>query len=185
MPDYAPNYTPRVKLRYSCQGRNHVLVVRAPRDTTTVEALAIVEQLGAALTTFGDDHLYVDFATTGWEYAAQDTTIFLPLVTAVTVTGAKSAVGRPINQIAMQMTMPYRTDSGGHGFLCLYGTDFNVYGSTEQDFRVLSNEDLAVETLHDSVQLIALVGGDNANPVFKPYVNIGFNARWKRRVRNG
>ena len=178
MADYAPNYTPRLKMRYSCQSRNHIAVVRLPRDTSEVEADAVSGQLTDALNTFGLTRLYTDWTVIGWEYCHQDSSVFLPRPTPDLIAGGASVTGRPVNQIAMQATFPYRTDAGGHGFFCLYGTNFNVYGGVEQDFRVTSAEQADVSEL-------ALVGGDNANPVFRPYCNIGFNARWKRRVRNG
>jgi len=185
MPDYAPNFTSRLHWLYACQGKNHVATFRFQITDTIATAAAHVEELITALTPFIEARGYSDLTTRGWEWAEADSTIFLPVTTAATLSGTQSTTGRPINQVAMQVTLPYRTIAGGHGFFNFYGTNYNVYGSPEQDFRVLATEDSAVDDLVTNMSPIGFRGGDNQEIVIKPYINIGFNARWKRKVRNG
>lgn len=185
MPDFAPTYTARLHWLYACQGRNHLATFRLVRGSLVTDALSMAEAVAAAFAGDFAALLYTDFTTRGWEWAPEDSGIFLPLVVESTVTGSASTTGRPINQVAMQATIPYRTTAGGHGFFSIYGTTYNVYGSPEQDFRVTRAEDASLAALIDALTLIPFVGGDDNPIVIKPYANIGFNARWKRRVRNG
>lgn len=185
MPDYAPQYTPRVRMSYTCQGRTHRSVVRLPRGSLLAAGVSTANDLYSALGDFGIEHLYADWEVTGWAFCPEDTTVFIPFSGPTGVLGAVSTTGRPINQIAMQMTVPYRTAGGGHGFYSLYGTDFNVYGGAEQDFRVTAAEDAAVAAFRGQLATFGLYGNDNFAAIWAPYANIGFNARWKRRVRNG
>lgn len=185
MPDYAPTYTPRLHWLYSCQGKNHLATFRFQVTNTFAEAAGFVEEVATALQPFYSAVGYADLATRGWEWAENNSTVFLPISTAVEVHGEVSTTGRPINQVAMQATLPYRTAAGGKGFLNFYGTNFNVYGSDEQDFRIFASEAAVVSDLIDALAPIGFVGGDNEVVSFKPYINIGLNARWKRKVRNG
>lgn len=185
MPDYAPNFTSRLHWLYACQGKNHVATFRFQITDTIATAVAHAEELVTALTAFIAAHGYTDLTTRGWEWCEADSTVFLPIGSVPGPVGEVSTTGRPINQVAMQCTLPYRTIAGGHGFFNFYGLNFNVYGSPEQDFRVLATEDSAVADLVANMSPIGFRGGDNQAIVVKPYVNIGFNARWKRKVRNG
>lgn len=185
MPDYAPQFTPRIHLLYTCQSKNHLATFRIARGSDEAIAVTEAEAIAAALNTFGAEHFYTDWEVRGWEWADADSTVFLPITVTTEIAGGVSTTGRPVNQVAMEMTVPYRTLAGGHGFLCLYGTNFNVYGAPEQDFRVTGTEDATVGELIGQLSLLTLVGGDNEEIRLKPYANIGFNARWKRRVRNG
>jgi hypothetical protein len=185
MPDYAPHFTPRLHWLYTVQGKNHVATFRFQREFDPADAPGLASEVADCLNPFYTVRGYLDLATRGWEFAATDSTVFLPVVTAATVEGGASITGRPINQVAMQLTLPYRTVAGGHGFINLYGTNYNVYGSPEQDFRVLGSEDEDLAAMINALSIIGLRGNDNEIVVLKPYGNIGFNARWKRKVRNG
>jgi hypothetical protein len=185
MPDYAPTFTSRLHWLYACQGKNHVATFRFQITDTIELANAHATELVTAMTAFAEEHFYTDLETRGWEWAEADSTVFIPIPSPEPPVGGVSTTGRPPNQIAMQCTLPYRTIQGGHGFFNFYGTNFNVYGTPEQDFRVLASEDSAVADLITNFSPIGFRGGDNQEIIIKPYVNIGFNARWKRKVRNG
>lgn len=185
MPDYAPEFTSRLHWLYACQGKNHVATFRFQVTDTYSTAAAHAEEVTTAMTAFMEAHGYTDLTTRGWEWAEANSTVFIPVITTVAPVGGVSTTGRPINQVAMQTTMPYRTIAGGHGFFCFYGLNFNIYGSPEQDFRVLASEDSAVDDLYTNFVPIGFRGGDNQEIVVKPYVNIGINRRWLRKVRNG
>lgn len=185
MPDYAPEFTSRLHWLYACQGKNHVATFRFQITDTYALAAAHAEEVANAIQPFYTAHGYTDLTTRGWEWAEANSTVFIPVTTTTIVTGGASTTGRPINQVAMQVTLPYRTIAGGHGFFNFYGTNFNVYGGAEQDFRVNTSEDSAVDDLYTNMSPIGFRGGDNQAIILKPYVNIGLNKRWTRKVRNG
>jgi len=99
MTTYAPNFTPRLKLRYLAGGIEHTIQVRAPRGT----AFAAVEALGPDVRDCFlaiKATIYADFAWISGEVALTDSDIFLPctvplgLVDNVAVVATSSAVQR-------------------------------------------------------------------------------------------
>lgn len=186
MPNFAPNYTPRVRVTYRVQGALHRLVARIARGSDISAAETAIADLDTAISQL-NDRLYVDWEFVGADFCDQDSNLFDPLAVSFSLTVGTIATGtRPGTQKALELTCPYRTSNNGHGFVALYGTGFSpgTEGSTG-DFRVTAGEDADVLNFIEALQSAPWVGGNNNSARFKNYVNIHFNRRWERRVRNG
>lgn len=186
MGDYAPNYTARLKFVYSVQGKRHTLVTRWRTSDTIAQATARATVLYDALSNLGTK-IYADWQLLSVSWCERNANIFLPVEFSPTdPLGSASTTSRPNNQAAVEVTFPYATSAGGHGYIALFGTSFSVYGTAEQDYRIYSTEDASVANTVTNLNLCPLAGNDAA-PVagFQPYANISLNRRWVRKLRNG
>lgn len=186
MADYAPNYTGRVRIVYQVQSKTHRLGFRIARGSTSSDAVAQADLMAAAVAELNAD-IYTDWTYIGAEYAEEDQPFFIPITSDWSgVVGTLSVASRAESAAAMQVTCPYITSGGHKSFVTLYGTGYIPTNSQPgSDFRILNAERAAVAAFTAALGSLDTVGGDNLNLGFKPYVNIHYNRRWERRVRNG
>lgn len=187
MADYAPNYTPRYRVRYTANSRSHSLLFRLFRgqDATAVPALAgkVATWLGTMTTI-----RYTDWTVLGAEFAAQDSDVFLPAAAPSPAAGTVTIAGLPKYAGIVHISFPARSDIGGRGVLYLYGVSFGAAGilTEYEDFRLTGVESTeigsAVSALNAAPELAC---NDGAAANWYNYVNVKYNDHWLKRLRKG
>jgi len=186
MADFAPNFTARLRLRYSTLSKTHSLMWRAVNTVTDPSGL--ISKLGLFL---GDLEplLYDDWTILGTDFALADSDVFLPVANPTAPTGAFSSAAAPRAAAAIPISFVSRSTAGGKGRFFLYGTGLaqTLFDATEGDYRISSAEDAnisaAIVRLNETSP--ALVCNDNHTAIWYEYVNIKPNDNWVRKQRRG
>lgn len=186
MADHAPNYTPRLKLRYQSKGAIHTLVWRDARseDDPTALTAKMVLFLNAIA-----EYRLDDWTAIGLEWAEVDSDIFLPLAIPSIDPGETDDSTYQVSVQALHLSFPGRTALGKRAIFYLYGVGLTPFATTSlwQDFRINNAESAVISAatavLNETGHPIR--GNDGATVTFKPYANGKFNDHWVRRRRNG
>jgi len=187
MPDFAPDYTARYRVRYTDGTANHTQTWRYPGAGDGPElgavSLAVLNYYTAM-----SPKLWDDFALLAVSYALKDSSIFLPLAVG-TVVGTVAPAGlRKKMHKANALSFIGRTNGGHRVVFYQYGfVQYVGESSVTEDFRIFASEDGDIDNA--IAALIAagadLVGNDGQAVNWYPYVNVGENDYWKGKVRNG
>lgn len=185
MPDFAPNFTFRYRVKYSVGGHTHRMQVRGVPATTTAAlgsfATAIEDFLNALTA-----NRYSDFVVLGADYALADSDVFLPCVAPAPDAGTYTIAGRSASSNALALSFPGRSDVGLRAILFLYGTALLPGVISEvSDFRITSAEDA---TIAAAIAVLAgsppvLVANDGVHVNWYPYCNVKYNDYWVRKTR--
>jgi hypothetical protein len=186
MADYAPNFTPRYRVRYISQSKSHNMTFRVARGTTDPTGIAgKVESFLAAI----QGHLYTDWTVISATFALEDSDIFLPAPAPASPTGAASLVGVRVSASAVHISFPGRSTSGGRAIVYVYGSNYapNTVDAEDDDFRRTGAEEAAIAGGVTALNELspALVANDNGSATFYDYVNTKFNDHWVRKLRQG
>lgn len=188
MPDYAPNFTARLKVRYNGNGANHSATWRYPGAGDGPE-------LGAILTAVQNFYnallpqIYDDFQFIGNSYALRGSNIFLPTdpIAFLVAPGSDSTLRLP-KEKATVISFVGRTNAGLRAITYLYGTAFGADATAvSEDFRIYVGE---LGTISDAVNALIAAGadivGNDGNPInWSGYANWKFDDYWMRKVRTG
>lgn len=186
MADFAPNYTARFRIKYSTQGRNHSLTWRiASGSAGPADVTAKMGDFLAAIEGF----LYTDWTIISADYAPANSDIFLPTALPANPTGASNVAIEPQSSDAMAVSWVGRTTLGGRARFFIYGMDTAglLATATGDDWRVTAVEspDIAAGVTVLDNESPSLVGNDDAAVNWYPYVNLKYNDRWVRKMRQG
>lgn len=189
MPDFAPNYTARVKMRYAVAGATHTMQVRAPASSAPGDLPDFVDKVIAFLNSL-QAKMWSDFTILGWTYALADSDIFLPTGpdTGVFGVGDVSTTGRLQAAKALATSFVGRSSAGLRASLFLYGLTWNVISfATVSDFRIFNSEDSDVSAATGILNETAppFVANDNNEASWYNYANLKYNDYWTRRLRQG
>jgi len=186
MPDFAPNYTARYRIRYTSLGKSHSMTWRVASSVT--DPAGIAAKVGLFLADL-EPILWNDWTLTGADFALADSDVFLPAVLPDAPTGAVSTSGSVSNDAAISLSFVGRSTAGLKARMFIYGTDGAAFlrVADGQDFRLTSAEEPAIS---DAIVRLnetspAIVANDDAVATFYEYVNIKYNDRWLRRFRRG
>lgn len=186
MPNYAPNYTPRLRVRYSSRTKTHAVTWRAARGETDPSSL--VEKMELYLNALTSLR-WTDFTVLGADWAETDADIFLPVTPPAPDAGTLSTAGSTVATAAGAISHPGRSANGLRAIFYLYGTGIvqDATSGNESDFRVLGSEVAAVSTAIGVLNETGypLRGNDGATVTFYPYVNTKYNDHWVRKLRRG
>lgn len=187
MPDYAPNYTHRIRVRYTACGAVHTQTwrVTAPAGITErTNAFNSIQAFYDALTALLSD----DCAVLSVSEALVDSDVFLPSAFSLTLVGTYDASVNGRSKKASATSFVGRSIAGLRAVIYQYGI-VHSFASSEvpsDDFRITRDEVTeygdAIDALNAST---ALVGNDGFSAVWYPYVNAKYNDYWLRRVRQG
>jgi len=185
MPDYAPNYTARLRVAYTAVGKNHHMTWRLAPDTGPADLAVAADKVVAffdALST----QVWGDTVITGWSYQLADGAFFLPYGGPAWADGGVSASGRSPSQAALALGFIGRSIGGLRGGFFLYGVAINpVTLATASDFRLHSSEAAYIST---AVAVLAdtpppLVANDGNDMIWYEYANVKYNDYWVRKSR--
>ena len=172
MAPLSPDNTPRFRFHYTVIGKQHTLEVRSGSSPATIggQVYYILNTLGAKL--FASVLDFVDFAASG-------SNVFNPVTTGVegntwgTGAGTVDAIPRFFNFIG-------RTSGGRRVRMAVFGAI-----DTGTDYRYLAGENSTVDNARAALVGYgsSFQGIDGLTPIWKSYVNVGYNAYWQRNVR--
>lgn len=188
MPDFAPNYTHRIRVSYRAAGANHSQLWRVlpPADVTTrALAFGTIQSFYDSLSSVLAD----DAAVLSVTEAFVDSDIFLPAGFALTMTGSLSMATFGPSKKASATSWVGRSVAGLRAIVFMYGLIHNMSDSElpGNDFRVTAAESAYVA---DSVGVLnggsTGLAANDGNPVsWYSYVNVKYNDYWVRKVRQG
>lgn len=186
MPDYAPNFTARLRVRYRAAFANHTQTWRYPGVGDGAElgsAQVSIETFYTAISTF----MFSDWSVLGVSYALRGSDIFLPTA-GFAVTGAIDIAGKPARIKATACSFVGRTQQGLRAIIYQYGINKGIGDDADSDdFRVNPGEDT---TTDGAVAALVAAGtnlcGNDGNAInWYPYMNVKYNDYWERKVRQG
>lgn len=186
MADYAPNYTARLRVKYSCQSRVHTCTWRMPPGTVLLDIADFATKFDTFITALAD-RLYSDWAVLSWAYSLADSDIFLPYGgAALLAPGTVSVAGRPASAAAGALSFVGRSIAGHRASFFLYGIGTDAVTDPDNlNFRINANEDTDISTalavLNDTPP--PLVANDGNDVVWYEYVNWKYNDYWVRKTR--
>lgn len=189
MPDYAPNYSPRLVVRYKHAGAVHRLTCRTGRGVSTTPA-AVVTKLKSVLTAM-QAQMFLDWAALDGSWYPQDSFISSPVdVSGLnTITPANNTSSLQAGHKAMQARWEGRGNFGGRTAFVMFGIAFPEFYSTaaNRDFRIYGSEQSWVSDVVTALNELspAFVPPGDASVVWRDYVNIKVNDYWMGKVRNG
>jgi len=186
MPDFAPNFTARYRIRYSSLGKTHTMTWRLLAGVTDPSAL--IAKIGLFLAEF-NSNLYADWHILSADFALADSDVFLPAAMPTNPTGAVAVDATKLSDAAIAISFVGRTIAGGRARMFLYGTAYGaaIRVTSGNDWKFLSSEDADVSAgivrLNETSP--AIVGNDNEVAVWYEYVNVKPNDKWVRKLRRG
>ena len=184
MVDFAPNWTARLRVTYEVQGLRHRCVMRALRPfATTASAMA-----GKFITFLNEitNLVWDDFNILGYDFAAQDSDVFLPATGFTGLIGSATTGLRTPGHAIVQTRFEATSAGGSRTALVLFGLAFTPGVSLgAENFRVttLENADVAAGVVALNEIAPGFAGADGSLAVWRPYVNIKHNDAWMDHVR--
>ena len=190
MADFAPHYTPRYRVLYRVGGKGHRFTWRLPRGTSSGVAITAAEMATDFLDLLGPVR-YTSWTVEGAEWANTDSNVFFPVVAPSPVAGSITEIGASVNKMITQ----YRFEGKGTNAATASKVNFPIFGlSFDQDDSIVSDyrisaaesDEISQATnllnIFTSLDLFAI---DNSPAIWRPYVNVKTNDRWRNRVRKG
>lgn len=186
MPDFAPNFTARYRIRYSSQSKSHSMMWRIAASETDPSAL--ITKIGLFLDDMATS-MWEDWTINSAEFAPADSDVFLPAALPTFGGGEVELSTAVASDAAVPISFVGRSVTGGRARMFLYGTNFpSVIRSTQGlDYRITSVEAAnvgdAIVRLNETSP--AIVANDNGDVVWYEYVNVKANDAWVRKLRRG
>lgn len=181
--DFAPNFTNRYRVRYSVNGSNHSLTVRAGTTAGPYDA-AVRTELTAMLDALSPLR-FSSWSVLDAEWSQAGSTFFIPAPPPPAIAGTSSASGqglRPVN-----INFQGATLLANRAAFFVYGVSVDpVIGgtSTETDYRLQRGDDANIDDALDVMAAwTAITGIDGEHVQWHNYANININSYWQRKVR--
>lgn len=194
MADFAPNFTARVRFKYRAVGRIHHLQVRVPtQGSSGVNIDAAITKMGAF---FGalSANLSDDFIILAVDFAAENSTVFLP-ASSLSVTGSAPLADLTTNRkraAAQHLSFVGRSTAGQRAIFFLYGyigklitddaddipDDFRYFGAEQADIQDATG-------VLNSSEGILLCANDGVSASWSRYANAKYNDFWVGKTRQG
>lgn len=147
MPDFAPNFTARVKLTYSVFGDIHKCGIRIVASAAQSAAVAAAKSLLNDIFVAVQPHMTATIQLLDLEYSAANSTFFAPVsLTGLTATGDINAGVLEGDEI-VQTTWSGRSIGGHKGKFVLFGLVWGIGHADVNDFVVTGTEKPAVATV--------------------------------------
>lgn len=182
MADYSPDFTARIKVRYTAGTATHTQTWRIPGPPENVDilsALAVIQAFYDALTPI----LWEDAAVLSTLVAAKDSSVFLPTSTALTMTGSTALATATGSVKSAAASFVGRTLEGLRVIVYQYG--IAMMPDEIDNFRFNPGEqaeiDAAIAELQDAGAV--LVGNDGNQAHWYSYANFKSNDYWVGQVR--
>jgi hypothetical protein len=186
--DYAPNYTPRLRVRYKAAGRIHTQTWRFVGTGATPDITAAIAAVNNYYSAISPSMLS-DWTLVGAAAAGRDSNIFVPVTGVVFGTGPTPFDPADRAVTALALSFVGRTVLGLRAVVYQYGTAFSDIGvaGVGNDFRIYAAEDSNIANAITALQGAGatLCGNDGDAISWYPYVNLKVNDYWLHRVRSG
>lgn len=179
MADYAPNFTPRYKVRYEGNGNRHTQLWRPPPGAVLADMVAFALFISAFYDTI-EPFMYDDTLVLDASFALENTDVFLPC-DAPTITGAIDATTRGEQEKSLAISYIGRSFAGQPWRIFQYGSSFYPgFGSASQNWRVAAaeNADVLALTAFLSAATGTFVASDGVDTATYSYINVKPNDYW-------
>ena len=185
--DYAPNYTPRVRVKYKSHEKTHTLTVRpASNDTGGFNtAVSLVDNILTLMKPAMDKKATI----LGADYAVEDSDVFLPLNYNFPQFAAQTPSAADPDRFNAAVYVSFQGISalGTRTQFFVYGINNIHSGHTMDNFRLEYGE---WEEVSDVIDLLLSSSGalraiDKQGIIWRTYANYGVNAYYQRMARRG
>jgi hypothetical protein len=186
MPDFAPNFTARLRVRYRAALAVHTQTWRYPGVGDGPELNSALTAVGNFYTALGSN-MFDDWVVLGCTFATRGSDVFLPTFGIVVAGGVSIPAGNPGIK-ACAMSAVGRTNAGLRAVVYQYGWGSSISMSSEgNDFRILPGEDTNWDNAYAAlVSAGSILCGNDGNAInWYPYANLKANDYWVRKVRQG
>lgn len=185
MANYAPNFTARLRVRYTTGVRAHSMLFRAA-SSTVLQSLDFVEGVQDFFAALAST-MYSGWQVTGAEVADVNSDIFLPSTRVPATPGGKTAIAQPLRATPNALGFVGRTTGGHRVSLWVYGTNFEPTSTGAGNYRLTTAEEPVVSGGIGALMGLFSLGwrGPDDLPVAAvyPYANLSVNAYLQRRAR--
>lgn len=184
MADYAPNFTPRYKVRYQGGGHTHTQLWRPPPGAVLADMVTFALMLGGFYDTLADV-LYDDTVVVDASFALENSDVFLPAAAPV-IGGALLFSTRLQQEEALAVSFIGRSTAGQPWRIFMFGTAYYPgIGSGAQNYRVTAAEGAAVADATAFLNGASgdFVASDGVATVTYPYINVKPNDYWVGQLR--
>ena len=185
--DYAPNYTPRVRVKYKSHEKTHTLTVRPASNDTGgfTTAVSLVDNILTLMKPLMDKRAVI----LGADYAIEDSDVFLPLDYGFPQFAARAASPAEPDRFNAAVYVSFQGISalGTRTQFFVYGINNVHSGHTMDNFRIEYGE---LNEISDVIDLLlsssaALRAIDKQGIIWRKYANYGVNAYYQRMARRG
>jgi len=186
MADFAANYTARIRLQYSSLGRTHKMLWRV-NSVSEGALVAGANELANFLNALSPVR-FVDWTELAWEWSNAGDNFFVPFAPGSVIdAGDVSLTGNYDANVFLGFQGI--TSLGNRASIFVYGVAFvpqTQVANVQNDYRILSSENANIAAGVDELNAAVVnCGIDAANVFWKEYANIGYNAYWQRKSRQG
>ena len=189
MPDFAPNVTPRYRLKYNAVGRKHTIIFRAARGTVFSAMEAVGQDAAEAIWNANATNIASDFQYLSADVALTDSDLFLPAALPTAFTGGNAVTGFSKQDGISHVTFGGRGSAGSKVHWQAYGYAFapDVTPSVaESDFVLQRAEFTTIDTAYTGLAAVSgLRAIDKSAIIFYAYALLKVNDYWLRRLRAG
>lgn len=189
MPAYAPNFTPRLKVRYRAAQANHTQLWRFPQvgvaGVNLAASVAAIQAVYDLLTPI----MFDDWSVLDLSYADLNSDVFLP-TTGLVAIGTESMVGLDPDIKAQAISFVGRTVGGQPAKMAQFGMNVEGFvGDNGNDFRISPGDDATIDgviaLLNTYNSPLLICGSDKLAVSWKAYANVKDYDYWVKRVRSG
>lgn len=184
MTDYAPNWTPRIRVHYTAVGKQHTQLWRMSRTEGDPDILDYVTKISAFYDALAPS-LYNDTVINSAEFAPVDSDVFLPCTAPEISATMAGTGGRPQNAASMAITYVGRAITGPKWKMSMYGIAIAGNENQAGDWTVLPGENAGVAaSLVALTELAPTVKAiDGASVSVYDLVRLKYNDYWVRKLR--
>lgn len=183
MTSYAPNYTPRVRVKYLAAGIEHTIMMRAARGSSAGSLDAQVGSIRACFN-FGAGLLVDDFAWISAEYALTDSDDFFPRSLPAAVTGTQPVTELSLKKRIRSTNFNGRV-SGSRAAIYFYGFVWDDgFEMAADNGRVTPTEESFIGSIATELSGQAHAG-NGLQAIFHQYANIKENDHLLKLLRRG
>lgn len=184
MADYAPNYTPRARIKYLAAGLNHSLTVRAPRGSSFADTQGRIGTLATMMTALSP-LMADDFAVYAQEVALTDVDVFLPATSPATFPSGSVAIADYSTLQRITSTSWSGKNALGQARFSIFGLFWDIEVDIEAaDFVMLGTETSVITTIANAASA-AFCSNSGQLASFYPRATLKVNDYWVRQVRKG
>lgn len=187
MPDFAPDFTPRYRVRYISAGINHVAMLRGYRGEPSADTSNRARTVLAGVFDTFESVLPDDFAWLSAEYIPEDTNIGSPDAVPATVVGLADAALFSTQDRISSLGFVGRSASTPVR-LFMFGVQVTpdvASPSTLDDWRLTSAESAGVAAAVALLNSSAIPANNNMPASWALYANLKVNDYWLKRARRG
>lgn len=174
------NNTHRLFIDYVANGREHTAQFRY--EGTPVPTSEFLESIDDTLITF-NPLMPNDWSFVAWSYVPEGGNFSIPIAGSPT-TFAGAITANPATAPGF-LSFIGRSDGGRRCRLYMLGCGIfaGSPGTGSSDYRISPGENTAVDAARAAVAALGLRAIDGTDVNWKPYVNVGYNGHWQRKVR--